>query len=87
MADTVMEFTYAQFDDNWNKPSAYREYVSTQDGAKLTVVAEDNTGAKTTYFFQLRKDAWVQFSKSENLVFIPDRCLKKADGDLTKCGE
>ena len=83
MAHTILEFTSVEFDDNWSKPNATMEYVSTKNGALVKVVAEDSCAAKTTYLFQLKKNSWVQLTTSENLIFIPKKYKKKTLGNKT----
>jgi hypothetical protein len=83
--NTVMEFTFIEFDENWDR-SGTVQYTA-RDKAMLKVVAEDKTGNKTTYFFRVEKGAVVLVSYSVNLVYIPEKCIRREDGDKTKCYE
>ena len=85
MAHTVLEFTHLDFDDHWSRAGAVL-YTSMAD-ATLTVVTESHTGVKATYFFKVPIREVVYVSVQENLVYIPARCAKKTEGDVTKCGE
>ena len=84
MAHTVMEFTFIEFDKNWVRAGTV-QYTATAK-ARLIVVAEDALGAKTTYWFQVNAKEVVLVSWTENLVYIPAKCLKRAKGDNTRCG-
>jgi hypothetical protein len=79
-----MTFVFIEFDQNWQRGGTV-QYIAITN-AKLIVVAEDATGMNTTYWFQVNKNEIVYVSYSENLVFIPARCLRKGLGDGTKCG-
>lgn len=85
MAFTVLRYVFIDFDDNWDYVLGTRgDYVSTQDGAKMIVVADSASGTKETYFFTLKKDSWVRMH-DYNVTHIPARCVKKEKGDVTTC--
>ena len=83
---TVLEFTFIEFDENWKReawaPGAV--YVPIAREGTLWVVTEDRLGNKTTYIFKVQKEM-VGVSYSENLVFIPAKCVKREKGDITRC--
>jgi hypothetical protein len=88
MEFTVLEFKFIEFAKNWNYVVFDNMgYEAQDDPSLLLVVAEDFTGAKTTYWFKLPKASIVQVSKQHNLVYIPGRCYKKEKGDATQCGK
>jgi hypothetical protein len=51
--------------------------------AQLLVVVEDESAAKTTYWFKLdpARDVWVE----EDVVHIPAICLKSASDEQSRC--
>lgn len=86
LPQTVMEFTFIEFDKNWNRaPAAQFVMYTAVEPAMLRVVAEDHVGHKTTYTFNVQPKEIVGVSYGENLVYIPARCLERHDGDTTKC--
>jgi len=88
LRQTVMEFTFIEFDDNWKRTAAApgAVYTPEKSPAKLWVVAEDHLGNKTTYTFIVEKDI-VGVSYDENLVFIPAKCALREKGDTTRCSK
>jgi hypothetical protein len=84
MAHTAMEFTFVEFDNNWTSGGTVQYFATTT--AQVIVVAEGATGTKTTYWFKVPKGAVVWITYTENLIFIPAKCVRRAPGDLTSCG-
>ena len=87
---TVMQFVYVEFDRNWQIGSIGqwgKGYNAISDGASVTVVAEDATGSKTTYWYKMKKGAEVWTSANHNIIFIPGVCEKATKGDYSKCGK
>jgi hypothetical protein len=83
---TVREFTYIEFDQNWTPGMGTDSQLYTaMVAAQLLLLSEDVTGAKTTYTFKLNKGDVVIVSRRTNLAFIPARCFASAAGDKTKC--
>jgi len=83
--NTVMEFTFIEFDDRWARSGTVQ--YKALDNAMLKVVAEDNIGNKSTYTFKLKEGSVVLVSYSVNLVYIPAKCIIREKGDTTKCFE
>ncbi len=81
---TALEFTYIEFDKNWTSAGTV-QYIATNDKAQLIVVAEGKTGVKTTYWFQADKSDIVLVSDYANIVYIPQKCIRREAGDKTKC--
>lgn len=94
-----MVFKYLEFGDHWDRPNIqgrpvaddfgmWTQYIVAGDVGLLTVVTESNAGQVpyyTTYWFELRKGQIVQVCLNENLVFIPDKCIRRENGDKTTC--
>jgi hypothetical protein len=80
---TVLVFKHIQFLGNWTRWSGVSLIGYTANrSAQLLVVAEDETGAKTTYWFKVtNQDVWV----IEDVAHIPAICLRSVPGDHTKC--
>ena len=78
---TVLPFTYIEFDENWIRGGTVQYFA--QSDAGVIVVAESVAGAKTTYWFQVSRGETVMVSYSTNIVYIPARCTKRARGDKT----
>ena len=80
---TVLVFKHIQFLGSWTRWSGVNLIGYTPNrSAQLLVVAEDATGAKTTYWFKVtNEDVWV----IEDVVHIPAICFRSAPGDRTKC--
>jgi hypothetical protein len=85
---TALEFTYIEFDGDWAR-APWGNWVSYQANAdgEVVVVAEGETGTKTTYWYKipLGEEVWVSFS--ENLAYLPRRCVRRDEGDHTRCEE
>jgi len=62
------------------------QYTANADNEVL-VVAEGATGTKTTYWFKIPTGGEVWVSYSENLVYLPERCVSRGEGDQTRCEE
>jgi hypothetical protein len=81
---TVLVFVKLQFLGQWTRWSG-TQFIGYTSGksAQLMVVTEDESAAKTTYWFKLNPehDVWVE----EDVVHIPAICAKSAQGDQTKC--
>lgn len=89
IGQTVMQFTYIEFDDNWSRQFADNYKYALGDNASVLVVAEGSTGTKTTYWYKVRKDdhVWIGGSNgNENLVYIPSKCFRAQHGDYSSCG-
>lgn len=87
---TAMQFVYVEFDQNWQSGNIGqwgKEYHAFSDGALITVVAEDATGTKTTYWYKMKKGAEVWTSANHNIIFIPGVCEKAKKGDNSSCGK
>ena len=87
---TAMQFVYVEFDQNWqigNIGEWGKEYRAIKDGASITVVAEDTTGNKTTYWYKLSNGVVVWTSANHNIIFIPGLCVKAMKGDNSTCGK
>lgn len=73
---TVMQFTYVEFDENWSRQSADNYKYALTDGASLVVVSESSSGEKMTYWYSVKKDehVWIGgVNGDENLIYIPSR--------------
>ncbi len=81
---TVLVFVKLQFLGQWSRFSGTDAvaYNAAKPG-QLLVVTEDESAAKTTYWFRLAAghEVWVV----EDVVHIPAICLKSAPGDQTRC--
>jgi hypothetical protein len=83
---TIIQFTYIEFDKNWDQvPGGLYFWYTASADAQLLVLRDDPTGLKTTYTFKLAKGAMVEVSWNVNLVYIAARCTKSASGDKTAC--
>ena len=86
LPQTVLEFTFIEFDTNWKRdPTPVGMSYTAIEPATLKVVAEDRNAVKQTYLFSVQPKEIVGVSFAENLVFIPARCTKREKGDTTKC--
>jgi hypothetical protein len=86
MEHTVLVFVSIQFAGAWQRqvgPTVMYKAAGKTD--QVLVVTEDVTGPKHTYTFDVKAGEEVWVSYSENLVFIPDRCVKRVADDQTTC--
>jgi hypothetical protein len=81
---TVLVFVKLQFLGQWTRWSGI-QFIGYTSGkaAQLLVVTEDESAAKTTFWFKLdpAHDVWVE----EDVVHVPAICLKSAPGDQARC--
>ena len=85
---TALEFTYIEFHGDWSRAPwmSVASYTASADG-EVIAVAEGATGTKTTYWYKIPQGELVWVSFSENLAYIPQRCLRREEGDHTRCEE
>lgn len=85
---TVLEFTYIEFQGDWSRaPWMIFAWYKADAAGEVIAVAEGATGAKTTYWYKIPQGDEVWVSYSENLAYIPQRCVRREEGDQTRCRE
>jgi len=82
---TVLVFVKLHFLGQWTRWSGASDTIGYTSGrsAQLLVVTEDESAAKTTYWFRLAAghDVWVD----DDVVHVPAICFKSAPGDQARC--
>jgi hypothetical protein len=84
----AVKFVMIDFDANWDRQMlvtgyANIQYTATQDGAGLDVVMEAPVGALTTY--QYRINAGEVVFVVDQVVHIPDRCVRQVPENIIRC--
>jgi len=94
-ARTVLTYVKLDFQGEWEYD--YDEYSFRPVGTRATllVVTEAPTGSLVTHWFVVRRRPSppggvyptdnVIVPKGENIVYIPERCVRRAAGDQTQC--
>lgn len=94
---TVLTYAKLDFVGDWEYHGDTYSFRPVARRAELLVVTEAPTGNLVTHWFIVRRrpdpggggvittDA-VIVPAGENIVYIPERCLKREKGDSTKCG-
>jgi hypothetical protein len=81
----VIKFVLVDFDRNWKRSSGVNAiiYQSTAANAQLAVVHESDAGTATTYRYVVpaNEEAWVV----EDVIHVPERCVKQEPGNTVKC--
>ena len=85
----VLKFVMVDFDRLWKRnllADAVVEYKPLRPGARLSVVFEGQTGIMTTYHYKISDveagPVWIV----DQVIHIPDRCVKQEKGNTIKCG-
>jgi hypothetical protein len=97
---TVLVYVRLAFYGKWEW--AFEEYSFRPVGAvgaraALGVVCEGATGTEQTHWFIVRRRPdppgginttdHVIVPTGENIVYVPERCVRRDDGDTTRCSE
>jgi hypothetical protein len=86
----AIKFVMIDFDANWERVMlvtgyANIQYTATEDRSRLDVVMEAPVGTLTTYQFQVSKGDVVFVV--DQVVHIPDRCVRQQPGNTIRCGD
>lgn len=95
---TVLQYVKLDFQGDWEYSADSFAFRPVGKVADLLVVREGATGILETYWFHVRRRPdppnggffptdGVVVPREENIVYIPERCAKRENGDLTKCGD
>ena len=93
---TVLTYTKLDFQKEWEWHFDEYSFRPVSKSAPLLVVTEAPTGKLVTHFFIVRRrpdlpNGGVQTTDNvivptgENIVYIPERCIKVEEGDRTGC--
>src|SRR5262249_30116461 len=93
---TVLVYTKLEFQKEWEWDFDEYSFRPVSKSAPLLVVTEAPTGKLITHFFLVRRRENlpnggvnttdnVIVPNGENIVYIPERCIKVVEGDLTSC--
>lgn len=93
---TVLTYVKLEFRGEWEYFCSNYGFRPAQEKAELLVVTEAPTGKLVTHYFVVRRrpdpspsgfipSDGVQVPEQENIVYIPEICVKVKDGDHTKC--
>ena len=93
---TVLTYTKLDFQKEWEWYFDEYSFRPVSKSAPLLVVTEAPTGKLVTHFFIVRRRPDlpnggvnttdnVIVPKDENIVYIPERCVKVEEGDRTAC--
>jgi hypothetical protein len=94
---TVLKYTKLEFQGDWEYHFDEYSYRPVKPTAVLLVVSEAPTGFLTTHWFSVRRrpdpggggvyttDNVIVPDKT-NIVYIPERCVRREAGDKTTCG-
>ena len=93
---TVLTYVKLEFRDEWDYRYGEYSFRPVADKAELRVVTEAPTGDLITHIFIVRRRPdpggggiqttdHVIVPSGENIVYIPERCVKREKGDLTEC--
>ena len=94
---TVLTYVKLDFVGDWEYHGDTYSFRPVARRAELLVVTEAPTGNLVTHWFVVRRRPdpgggglistdGVIVPAGENIVYIPERCLKREKGDLTRCG-
>jgi hypothetical protein len=94
---TVLTYVKLQFQGEWEYDGDEYSFRPVDPRGELLVVTEAPTGSLFTYWFVVRRRPDlpggglvptdnVVVPKYENIVYIPERCSRKEEGDRTECG-
>ena len=86
----AIKFVMIDFDDAWDRTMlvtgyANIRYTATRNGARLAVLFEGATGTMRTYRYQVT--AGGEVFVVDQVIHIPERCLKEEPGKTLKCGK
>ena len=95
---TVLTYVKLDFCGEWEYSGVEYAFRPVNDRAELLVVTEAPTGQLITHYFVVRRrpdpsptsfipSDGVVVPMRENIVYIPERCVKVEKGDLTKCSD
>jgi hypothetical protein len=84
---TVIHFKHLQFIGEWKRtfPAFCMSYEALK-AAQLMVVEEVHAATNVTYWFKLKAGDEVLVSYGDSQVHVPAMCMKRAEGDQTRCG-
>jgi hypothetical protein len=93
---TVLSYVKLDFLGDWEYVGDDFSFRPVGVQADLLVVTEEPTGSLVTYWFVVRRrdsppgggpypTDGVMVPKEENIVYIPERCVKREEGDKTEC--
>ncbi len=93
---TVLTYVKVDFLGQWEYHGSDYAFRPVNRSAKLLVVTEAPTGQLITHFFVVRRRPdpspsgtvttdGVVVPRCENIVYIPEKCVMKKEGDHTKC--
>ena len=94
---TVLTYTKLEFQGDWEYFFDEYSYRPVGRRAWLLVVTEAPAGSLMTHWFDVRHRPEpggggvfttdnVIVPKTENIVYIPERCVRREPGDKTTCG-
>jgi len=94
---TVLTYVKVEFVGDWEYYGAEYSYRPVDRTGGLLVVTEMPTGTLVTHWFVVRRRPdlpngavnttdGVIVPREENIVFVPERCAKRVNGDATTCG-
>lgn len=94
---TVLTYVKLQLQGEWEYNGDEYSFRPVDPRAELVVVTEAPTGTLVTHWFVVRRRPDppgggvvttdnVIVPKYENIVYIPERCSRKEQGDQTECG-
>jgi len=94
---TVLTYVKVDFHGEWEYHFDEYSFRPVRETAELLVVTEAPTGTLITHWFVVRRRPDlpgggivttdnVIVPKGENIVYIPERCVRKEPGDQTECG-
>jgi hypothetical protein len=95
---TVLKYVKLDFVGDWEYYGDSFSFRPVGRQQELIVVREGATGMLETYWFVVRRRPdlpdgginttdWVIVPREENIVYIPERCVRRECGDHTKCGD
>jgi hypothetical protein len=91
---TVLKYLKLEFRGEWRFDHDDYAYKPTdREGGELIVVQEAPGGSLETYWFMVRRreDAGVESAvvapREQNIVYIPELCVRREPGDRTECKE
>lgn len=92
---TVLTYVKLDFQGPWEYYFDTYSFRPVDKRAKLLVVTEAPTGDLVTHWFVVRRRPspnsgvfttdHVIVPREENIVYIPERCVRREKGDHTKC--
>jgi hypothetical protein len=91
---TVLKYLKLEFRGEWRfDHDDYAYKPADREGGELIVVQEAPGGSLETYWFSVRRreDAGVESAviapREQNIVYIPELCVRREPGDRTECKE